>query len=132
MKPLFNSVVFSCVEMSWQGGGGGGRKKPHRNEKEWGKGGKRHTKGKHGGSEGESGVSVENTKLLSDGEQMSDCHCACIFSFRHGLGEARRQWAPCGCQNRARSAKFKQKKKIPWQQINDLKSETRPTSRGWS
>lgn len=30
-------------------------------------------------------MSVENTKLLSDGEQMSDCHCACIFfSIKRG------------------------------------------------
>lgn len=28
---------------------------------------------------GESGVTVENTELLSDGEQMPGCHCACIF-----------------------------------------------------
>lgn len=38
-----------------------------------------------GCSGGESGVSVENTKLLSDGEQMSDCHCACIFLSNAGL-----------------------------------------------
>lgn len=31
-------------------------------------------------------VSVENTKLLSDGEQMSDCHCACILLSNTGLG----------------------------------------------
>ena len=40
---------------------------------------KRKKKNGMGCSEGESGVSVENTKLLSGGEQMSDCRCACIF-----------------------------------------------------
>lgn len=36
--------------------------------------------------EGGSGVSVENTELLSDGEQMSDCHCTCILYQTRGSG----------------------------------------------
>lgn len=86
--------------------------------------GKRFIKNGMGCSDGESGVSVENTKLLSEGEQMSDCHCACIFLSNTGLGEAHRQWAPCGCRNKARSAICQ----ISWQQI-DLNFKARPTSR---
>lgn len=57
-----------------------------------------------GYSEGESGASVENTKLLSEAEQMSDYHCACIFLTNTGLGRRTVKWAPCGCRNEARSA----------------------------
>lgn len=40
----------------------------------------------------ESGVSVENTKLLSAAEQMSDCHCAYIFLSNTGLGTRTVSW----------------------------------------
>lgn len=102
MKPLFNLVVVPSVEMSWIEDGGEKRKKkkkkqPHRNggEKSGARGEKRHIKTAWGGGGGEgvgvlleggSGVSVENTELLSDGEQMSDCHCTCILYQTRGSG----------------------------------------------
>lgn len=64
-------------------------------EKSGAQGEKRHIKTAWGGGGGEgvgvllewgSGVSVENTELLSDGEQMSDCHCTCILYQTRGLG----------------------------------------------
>lgn len=100
------------------------RKKPHRDEKEWDTEGKRRTKKGMGCSEGESGVSVENTKLLSDGEQMSDCHCACIFLSNTGMGR-RAVTGHLVAVTIKRDRHFCQ---ISRQQINDLNFKTRPTS----
>lgn len=69
-------------------------------------------------------VSVENTKLLSDGEQMSDCHCACIFLSNTGLGRR----AVNGHLVAVRIERDRQFCQISWQQI-DLNFKTRPTSR---
>lgn len=88
MKPLFNSVVVFGLPREGRKGG----EKPHRNGERVG-----YTEGEENigccGGGGVSVMSVWNTKLLSDGEQMSACHCACIVLSYEGFGEARRQRA---------------------------------------
>lgn len=83
-----------------------------------------------GCSEGESGVSVENTKLLSGGEQMSDCRCACIFrsnTLALGRRVSGHLVAVGGEKKRARSGNCVTFFFLPWQQI-DLNFKARPTS----
>ena len=81
-----------------------------------------------GCSEGESGVSVENTKPLSGGEQMSDCRCACIFrSNTLALGRRVSGHLVAVGKKKSEIGQFCHIFFFPWHQI-DLNFKARPTS----